>query len=330
MSYHSRIYRAVLNSIGKGSISRQELVRAVCADITGIDTESNGEVGADTRLRARVGTVINEMTDNGVITTVDGLYRAATPRLVALRAEQLEPRIIELLRDGPMAKKDIRTALVKHFGTDKTPSLKDDNTLYTLNGQVLKRLVRLGVLEICDGKYALSDNSASRVDDISAMLTLKAKFIVRIHSCGGEFFEHYIMTLLEKYLAKFGKTVTSNRVLGGSDDGGIDGIITTVDPLGFKETIMVQAKNRIEQISETTVRGFYGAVCAADGSRGIFATTSSFHASAGAFLDAIDNCVGVDGDKIFMMASECSYGLIKRQGCMEIDERVFSARRKGK
>ena len=106
-------------------------------------------------------------------------------------------------------------------------------------------------------------------------------------------------------------------------DGGIDGILETVDSLGFRETIMVQTKNRLETTNETTVRGFYGAVCARQGSRGIFATTSDFHYAAKGFLESIDNCVGVDGKKIFEMALETRYGIKKCGAELSVDEKII-------
>ena len=97
----------------------------------------------------------------------------------------------------------------------------------------------------------------------------------------------------------------------------------TSDPLGFRETIMVQTKNRIESTNETTVRGFYGAVCARQGSRGIFVTSSDFHPSAKAFLDGIDNCVGVDGDKLFEMACLTHYGVKKSGSELTVDDKII-------
>ena len=90
-------------------------------------------------------------------------------------------------------------------------------------------------------------------------------------------------------------------------------MVRTADSLGFRETIMIQTKNRSDTISETDVRSFYGAVCAKQGSRGIFATISNFHPGAQRLLNSLDDCVGVDGDKIFAMACDTSYG-IKREG----------------
>ena len=131
------------------------------------------------------------------------------------------------------------------------------------------------------------------------------------------------MTLLGKYLSKHGKTIESNEVKGGAQDGGIDGVIITVDALGFRETTMVQMKNRIEDTTETSVRGFWGSVCAYQGTRGIFATTSNFHISALSFLDAIDSCVGIDGDRIFLMACECQYGIKRRNGKYTVDTKLL-------
>ena len=134
-----------------------------------------------------------------------------------------------------------------------------------------------------------------------------------MHSRGGEFFEIYFLNLLKRYLARIGKNIIDSYVTGGSDDGGIDGVVHTADSLGFRETIMIQTKNRTDIISETDVRSFYGAVCAKRGSRGIFATISTFHPMAQKLLDSLDDCVGVDGNRIFAMACDTSYG-IKREG----------------
>ena len=131
------------------------------------------------------------------------------------------------------------------------------------------------------------------------------------------------MNLLEKYVKSFGKTVISNCTTGGSTDGGIDGIMETVDSLGFRETVMVQTKNRSEPINETVARGFYGAVCARQGSRGILVTSSEFHPQAKEFLESIDNCVGVDGDKLFEMAVKTHYGIKKHDNTLTVDQKII-------
>ena len=131
------------------------------------------------------------------------------------------------------------------------------------------------------------------------------------------------MTLLKKYSEKHGKRVLECYVTGGSDDGGIDGVIKTEDSLGFREITMVQTKNRLDIPSETDVRGFYGAVCAKRGTRGIYATTSDFHSGAKKFLEALDDCVGINGERIFAMAIECGYGIKKNGKELKIDTNLL-------
>ena len=198
-----------------------------------------------------------------------------------------------------------------------------NNILSTLLGNLLKRLISLGIIVVTDGYYSISPKKEAKIDDIHSILSLREDFVIRLHTKGGEYFEHYFMTLLEKYMQKHGKTVVESKVNGGAADGGIDGIMKTTDSLGFKELIMVQMKNRLEETNETAVRGFWGSVCAYQGTRGIFATTSSFHPLAKEFLDNIDNCIGLDGEAIFKMALECQYGVKKKGGRYVLDTKVI-------
>ena len=320
---HKKIYNAILSCVNKKRLSRDSLVDSVASELSGIPISALGEVGRGTEISAEVGSVVDEMLDGGVLSVEGDVVVCCSSRYVALRAERLEKEILSLLDKRPRTKSEIRQHLEATLGTSKTATLKDDETLFSMNGNALTRLIRAGLIVLNKGKYSIAPEKRAKLDDIGDMLSLKSDFLTRIHSKGGEFFEHYIMTLLGKYLDSFGITVSENRVNGGSADGGIDGIMKTVNPLGFRENIMVQAKNRLELSTETVVRGFFGAVCASGGSRGIFATTSDFHPSAKAFLDGLDNCVGVNGDKIFEMAIRCKYGLKKINGKYTIDTRII-------
>ena len=155
------------------------------------------------------------------------------------------------------------------------------------------------------------------------LATLRSEYLTRLHGKGGEYFEHYFMNLLEKYVTLHGKTVLENTTVGGSEDGGIDGILLTKDCLGFEERILVQTKNRRLTFSEKDMRGFYGAVRAARGSRGIFATTGTFHDGAVRFLDALPDLVGIDGLRLFEMATETLYGIKKNGGKLSVDTKLI-------
>ncbi|MBO7304006.1 MAG: restriction endonuclease [Clostridia bacterium] len=310
------IYRAILDALDGDSQPRRALIdsainafRLSAEEIA--DKSTNGRLNV---LRATSGTVINEMRKRGVITKLEsGEYIRNTEKPVAIRMERCEEAILGLLADKPMSRKDIRAELILAFETDKTVTNKDDNTLFSIIGQILKRLVADGTLSYDGTIYRIKPEEQASLKNRREVLSLKADFLAKVHSMGGEFFEKFFMNLLARYFIRCGKTVTESTVTGVSADGGIDGIIKTTDTLGFKETIMVQTKNRNTFTTETDVRSFWGAVCAAQGTRGIYAIISDFHPTAKQLLDSIDSCVGVNGDKIFTMAIDVGYG-IKRDG----------------
>ncbi len=323
---HAKIYRTVVDILEKTPLQREALIER-CALNTGLtkeDLKNNSAGSIYSNLRSRIGTVINEMhSQNLVGMDALGKYYLVSARPVIIRIEKCETEIIKALTEKPMTKAQLRDRLKSVFGTDKTATTRDDDTLSTVMGQLLKKLTAEKVIVLGAGEYSLSKRISAYADDVNSMMALKSEFLAKIHSRGGEFFENYFMMLLKKYLIKHGKKVIECAVTAGSADGGIDGVVKTEDSLGFVEITMVQTKNRIELSTETDVRGFYGAVCAKRGTRGIFVTTSDFHNNAKSFLDGLDDCVGINGSKIFSMAIECSYGIKRTDKTFEIDLRVI-------
>ncbi len=315
LAEYRKIYRAILDGLENGEKDRRELIDFAAHNfgLTENELADRSVGGRYNFVRSIAGTIINEMEARELISFQNGIYSVKEEKPIVLRIERCEEEILRLLRESPKTKNELKDALVSYFGTDETPTNRDDNKLFTYIGSILKRLTADGSLILNNSVYSISPEKSAILKCKEEVLAIKADFLNAIHARGGEFFERYFMTLLEKYLTKYGKTVTSNEVMGGSFDGGIDGVIKTVDSLGFREITMVQTKNRRMTINETEVRGFYGAVCAKQGSRGIFATTADFHEGAADFLNSIDNCIGVDGAKIFDMALTTSYG-IKREG----------------
>lgn len=326
---YRKIYKAVVDALEKEPCERRTLISYALrafelSEKELMDTSTNGRMNV---LRSMAGTVINEMHSRKIISRdKNEFYHKNTEKPVAIRIEKCEEEILSMLNSAPKTKAELKDALIQFFGTDETSTVKDDNQLFTFMGQILKRLVAEGTLDFDGSIYKIAPLRSAEVKNKREVLALKADFLTLIHSRGGEFFEGFFMNLLSRYLVRSGKTVIESHTTGGSADGGIDGIAKTIDSLGFKETIMVQTKNRNDVSNETDIRGFYGAVCAAQGSRGIFATTSDFHPMAKKFLDSIDNCVGVNGDKIFSMAVDCSYGIIRENGKLTIDRNVLNLR----
>ncbi len=323
---YRKIYRFIIDSLENARLSRRELIFSVIdafglTDSERLDDSMNGRINV---LRSRIGLVINDMEAKGFIQKEpSGLYFKAEEKDVLIRIEECEKEILDIIKTKPKTKQQIKDSLVSFFGTDITLTQRDDNKLFTYMGQLLKRLTADGILDFDGATYSIAPEKSAYIENRQEVLGLKNAFLKKLHSRGGEFFEYYFMNLIAKYLALKGKTVVESHVTGGSADGGIDGIARTIDSLGFRETIMVQTKNRIDISTETDVRGFYGAVCAQQGSRGIFATSSDFHPMAVKFLDSIDNCVGVNGDKIFSMATETGYGIISNSGKLTIDNEII-------
>ena len=326
MKSNKKVYSKIIDILTNNPMRRSDLIKAYIDSLllpreVILDRSTGGRVNIE---RSNVGTAINEMKSKGIITkNDDGFYFATEQKPIVIRNERCESEILKMLSASTLTKSEIRQNLTRIFGTDKTLTEKDDNKLFSYMGDALRRMVKDGILAQEGGRYSLTKNVCAKIDDINDMLALRNAFISRLYKKGGEFFETYFMTLLGKYVTLSGKTVTSNTTTGGSADGGIDGILETIDSLGFRETIMVQTKNRQDTTNETTVRGFYGAVCARQGSRGIFATSSDFHYSAKAFLDSIDNCVGVDGSKIFEMAVKTHYGIKKVGTEFSVDDKIL-------
>ena len=323
MNIKKDIYRTIIDKLEDGELSHSELVERVLLALSGDCVKGECALGQLTELRGEVGATLSLMLDNGVIRQDGEICSLVSSKPVALRIEGCEREMLAILRERPRTKQELRSLLERRFGTDKTATTRDDNILYSLIGQVTKRLLSFGIIELVDSKYQIAAAKAARLDDITELVALKADFFTRLHSKGGEFFEHYILTLLTKHFEAAGKTVTESYVTGGTLDRGVDGVIKTVDALGFREHLMIQAKNRLEVTSETAVRGFWGAVCAMQGSRGIFATTSDFHPVAKEFLDGIDNCVGINADMIFKLACECLYGVKRQGGKYYIDNKIL-------
>lgn len=168
---------------------------------------------------------------------------------------------------------------------------------------------------------------------------LRDRFLSKLRSLGGDYFEYYSVYLLERYSMKNGRRLESLRVSGGDRDGGIDGEIELTDKLGFRETIYIQSKNwnpekgdeRLWVVGETLLQQFIGA-CACrqakegrQNCRGIFITTSRFTPEAKRILDTMsDKIVGYDGEEVFEAAKECSFGLIRKNGQWTLDEDLLS------
>lgn len=125
---------------------------------------------------------------------------------------------------------------------------------------------------------------------------LAATLLAKIAACPPDFFEQLVVDLLLA-MGYGGSRTDAGRAVGGSGDGGIDGIINE-DKLGL-DAIYVQAKRWQGVVGRPEVQKFAGALQGRRARKGIFLTTSTFTDDAKAFVSLIDSrIVLIDGVKL--------------------------------
>jgi len=112
-----------------------------------------------------------------------------------------------------------------------------------------------------------------------------ADLLTRIHERDPIFLERLVLNLLTAM--GYGGAAGSAQHLGGSGDGGLDGVIRQ-DPLGL-DRIYVQAKRYAPEraVGRPDIQGFVGALHGAQADRGVFITTSRFSHDAHEYADKV-------------------------------------------
>jgi restriction system protein len=123
------------------------------------------------------------------------------------------------------------------------------------------------------------------------------------------FFENLVLDLLHKL--GYGTSRADLQRVGGTGDGGIDGIIS-LDRLGL-EKVYVQAKRWQGVVGRPAVQGFFGALAGRRAKKGVFITTSGFTRDASEFAEQVsDSIVLVDGDRLTALMIEHGVGVSHR------------------
>lgn len=153
---------------------------------------------------------------------------------------------------------------------------------------------------------------------------LAADLLERIQAAPPAFFEELIVDLLRAM--GYGVSEESGRVLGGSGDGGVDGVIDQ-DTLGIDQ-IFVQAKRYGQgtPVGPSAIQSFFGALNMKNAQKGIFFTTSSFSKGA---IDAAKHLgariVLIDGDQLSRLMVEHEVGCRRENTLVisKLDEGYF-------
>ena len=330
-----QLQELLLRKLSKaGRLRRKQLIEAGIAAL-GMERGADADLspGAPlTMMKSRLGMVLTGLIHAGSIREDEaGYLQLERAQDIEFAPAAIRAFIIRTLEErGLLGKQELYRLAEIHFGTDRTATKQDDNALRSVMGRCLVEMEKERAVVKTTRGYrpgAPGDYPATELGGYLRQAAeggdLKRCFLEAIHTKGGEWFESYCVRLLRAYYLSEGKLVDEGFVTGGSDDGGIDGVIHTTDDLGYRETVLMQMKNRHAVMTAKDVREFYGAVCAENGSRGIFITLSSFHPEAQKLLDKVDNLTGVNGDKLFEIARRCKLGLLEKNGRLCIDEALL-------
>jgi len=140
-------------------------------------------------------------------------------------------------------------------------------------------------------------------------LNLMDELISNIKSCSPDFFEKLVVDLLLK-IGYGGSRLDAGRAIGGTGDGGIDGIIKE-DKLGL-DTIYIQAKRWEGTVGRPEIQKFVGALLGQKAKKGIFITTSKFSPDAKEYVKGIESrIVLIDGEQLANLMIDNDIGVSK-------------------
>lgn len=146
----------------------------------------------------------------------------------------------------------------------------------------------------------------------------------RLRESHPDFFEQAVVDLLLKM--GYGGADQRGRRIGGSGDGGVDGIIDQ-DALGL-DRIYVQAKRYAQgsNISRETIQAFVGALHGFGASRGVFITTSAFTPNAITYAAGTSSrVILIDGERLVGLMIKYRVGVQAKQSydIVEVDADFF-------
>lgn len=139
---------------------------------------------------------------------------------------------------------------------------------------------------------------------------LELELLEQVKAAPAAFFERLVVDLLLQ-MGYGGSREEAGRVLGGSGDGGVDGIINE-DRLGL-DVLYVQAKRWSDAVGRPEVQKFAGALQGHRAKKGVFLTTSSFSREAEDYAARIDSrIVLIDGRRLASLMYEHNVGVSHR------------------
>jgi restriction system protein len=155
--------------------------------------------------------------------------------------------------------------------------------------------------------------------------SVASQLLQRLRDEDPEFLEQTVLKLL--HAMGYGSSEDDLQHLGGSGDGGVDGVIKQ-DKFGLDQ-IYVQAKRYGSNVvGRPHIQNFVGALSGKHATRGVFITTSQFSTDAEEFAKNVPQyrIILIDGEDLVQLMIEHKVGVRVAQTLeiVEIDENFFS------
>lgn len=135
--------------------------------------------------------------------------------------------------------------------------------------------------------------------------SVASELLERLFEVSPKYFETVVLDVLHKL--GYGTSRSDLQQVGGSGDGGVDGVIS-LDRLGL-EKVYVQAKRWQSAVGRPVVQGFYGALAGQHANKGVLITTSSFTPHAVEFAKSVQQIVLVDGVRLAQLMMDHEVGV---------------------
>lgn len=290
-----------------------------------------------TRYKSLTGSVINELLEQRLIEYDGTELRLVNTVQETQQSINYKTRILTLLSDGqPRTRAEILNEIAGE-NNRKAPDSSDNSAKRDANkrafvGTSLRQLEDIGEVFRRNGRYFVKQSEKYPATPIGAHFIdtekvyleavagrlrrakyenkLKMAYMKAININGSVFME---ILALKAVKVLFGKSVVSDELTAGPNDNGIDGIVEVIDPLGFREKILIQAKTRQRLNTSVTVkelREFAGVMQGARAAKGVMATNASIHEEGKRFAATIPNLTCIDKDRLFDIALKHSLGII--------------------
>jgi restriction system protein len=198
------------------------------------------------------------------------------------------------------------------FASQNAPPLRDEtiNRLASSHINVPLASLTSGLISADSPPDLVEDDVQSPDDRLQAALyeirsSVTSELLERLLLVSPKFFETVVLDVLHKL--GYGTSRSDLQQVGGSGDGGVDGVIS-LDRLGL-EKVYVQAKRWQATVGRPEIQGFYGALAGQRANKGVFITTSSFTAQAVQFAGSVERIVLVDGVKLAQLMMDHEVGV---------------------